>query len=240
LKGAGTIASVQLARAVRGYRLLAELAFVVLVIAGAVYLRQGATGSIGHISLSNLVSVTIWTTVVVSNPLRFDFRGDLHNLEYLKTLPMPAWAVCIGQLMTPVFITLLYQMPFLVLASQVLRPALLLAAISLAIPLNVIWYSLENLGFLLYPTGQSGRGLGDVQYLGRQLLMLSVKLCCVAFAALLAVLLGLALAHFVTLDMTAFMVVVAATLVIEALLLVGVLAWVFKRFDPSPLQPSDA
>jgi maltodextrin utilization protein YvdJ len=70
--------------------------------------------------------------------------------------------------------------------------------------------------------------------------MLSVKLCCVAFAALLAVLLGLALAHFVTLDMTAFIGVVAATLVVEALLLVGVLALAFKRFDPSRLQPSDA
>ena len=141
--------------------------------------------------------------------------------------------------MTSVFITLLCQVPFLLVAAQALRPALLLAAIGLAIPLNLIWYSLENLGFLLYPTGQSSRGLGDVQYLGRQLLILSVKLCCVAFAALLAVLLGLTLAHFVTLDMTAFIGVIAATLVIEALLLVGVLAWVFKRFDPSRVQPRD-
>lgn len=46
----------------------------------------------------------------------------------------------------------------------------------MAIPLNILWYGLENLGFLLAPASQSSRGIGDIQYLGRQLFMLSVKI----------------------------------------------------------------
>jgi hypothetical protein len=107
IKGVGTLASLQLTQAMRGYRLLGELALFVLVIAGVFHFSQGGAGGSGAVHLGHLANVTIWATILVSNPLRFDFRGGPRNLDYLKTLPIPAWALCTGQLVTPVVITLL-------------------------------------------------------------------------------------------------------------------------------------
>jgi hypothetical protein len=239
MKGVGILASLQLTHAIRGYRLLAELAFVVLVIAWAVSLSQGGADAGESPDLNRLLYAAIWTTIIISNPLRFDFRGGLHNLEYLKTLPLPAWAICAGQLFTPVLITLLYQTPFLVMAAEALTPAQVVAVIALAIPLNILWYGLENLGFLLAPASQSSRGLGDIQYIGRQLLMLSVKIALLSMAALLAFGMGL-LASYVLLDFAFLVYVIVFVLVAEALMLIGLLALAFKRFDPSRTQPHDA
>lgn len=239
MKGIGLLVSLQLTHAIRGYRLLAELAFVVLVIAWAVNLSQTRGAAGGALDLNTLVYAAIWTTIVISNPLRFDFRSGLHNLEYLKTLPLPAWAICAGQLVTPVVITLLFQSPFLVMAAPSLTPAQVISVIALAIPLNIIWYALENLGFLLAPASQSSRGLGDVQYIGRQLLMLSVKIAVLAIATLLAFGVGLLVAY-VLLDLTLQVDVIVIVLAIEAAMLVALLASVFNRFDPSRTIPQDS
>jgi len=238
MRGVGILVALQLTHAIRGYRLLVELGFVVLVIAWAVSLGQGGADSGESPDLNRFLYAAIWTTIIISNPLRFDFRGGLHNLEYLKTLPLPAWAICAGQLVTPVLITLLYQSPFLVMAAEALTPAQVVAVIALAIPLNIIWYGLENLGFLLAPASQSSRGLGDIQYIGRQLLMLAVKGALLAMAALLAFGLGL-LASYVLLDLELVVYVMVLVLVVEAMMLVGLLALVFDRFDPSRTQAHD-
>jgi hypothetical protein len=95
-----------------------------------------------------------------------------------------------------------------------------------------------NLGFLLAPASQSSRGLGDIQYIGRQLLMLSVKGALLAMAALLAFGLGL-LASYVLLDLELVVYVMVLVLVVEAMMLVGLLALVFDRFDPSRTQAHD-
>jgi hypothetical protein len=147
--------------------------------------------------------------------------------------------MCAGQLFTPVLITLVYQSPFLVMAAEALTPAQVAAVIVLAIPLNIIWYGLENLGFLLAPASQSSRGLGDIQYIGRQLLMLSVKIALLSMAALLAFGIGL-LASYVLLDFAFLVYVIVFVLVVEAVMLVGLLALVFNRFDPSRTHPQDA
>jgi hypothetical protein len=102
MRGVGILVALQLTHATRGYRLLVELGFVVLVIAWAVSLGQGGADSGESPDLNRFLYAAIWTTIIISNPLRFDFRGGLHNLQYLKTLPLPAPAICAGQLVTPV------------------------------------------------------------------------------------------------------------------------------------------
>jgi hypothetical protein len=240
MKGIGTIASLQLTHAIRGYRLLIELAVVVLIIAVAFHFSRAGGASDGSVDLTRLVYATIWTTIIISNPLRFDFRGGLHTLEYLKTLPMPAWALCAGQLVTPVMITLLYQLPFLVMASQSLTLGALIIAVAIAIPLNIFWYGLENLGFLLSPSSQSSRGFGDIQHLGRQILMLLTKFALLLVAALVAVGVAIALGKVFMLSQATLVNAIILVLVIEAAALVGLLAWVFTRFDPSRIDPHDS
>lgn len=233
LRGVGTLAALQLTHALRGYRLLIELGLIVLVIAAVFHFSQSGAGSDGTIHLGHLVNVAIWTTILVSNPLRFDFRGGPRNLDYLNTLPIPAWAICTGQLTTPVLITLLYQAPFLAMASQAVAPLPLVSAVAVAIPLNIIWYGLENLGFLLAPASLSNRGVGDIQYLGRQILLLALKVAVVLIGALLAIGVAIALSKVLVLDRVLLGVVVLAVLLAEVLLVVGLLTIAFKRFDPS-------
>ncbi len=240
LKGVGTLASLQLTQAMRGYRLLGELALFVLVIAGVFHFSQGGAGGSGAVHLGHLANVTIWATILVSNPLRFDFRGGPRNLDYLKTLPIPAWALCTGQLVTPVVITLLYQAPFLALAAPSLTPGALITAVAVAIPLNILWYGLENLGFLLAPASQSSRGIGDIQYLGRQLFMLSVKVAVMVVGALLAVGLVIVLSKIFVLNSVLLIGVILWVLFTEVMILIGVLAFVFKRFDPSRAETQAA
>jgi hypothetical protein len=236
MKGVGTLASLQLTHAIRGYRLLVELGVVVFVIALAFHFGQAGGGSA---DLKRLAYAMIWTTIIISNPLRFDFRGGAHNLEYLKTLPMPAWAISAGQLFTPVLITLLYQSPFLAMASQSLTPGLLIAAIALTIPINILWYSLENLGFLMAPSSQSSRGLGDIQHIGRQIFMLFTKMAVMSVGALMAVGFAIMLSKVFTLNLSLLLTSIILALTIEAAMLIGLLAWVFKRFDPSRIDPKD-
>jgi type IV secretory pathway TrbL component len=83
-----------------------------------------------------------------------------------------------------------------------------------------------------------GQKLGDIQYIGRQLLMLSVKFALLSMAALLAFGFGL-LASYVLLDFALLVYVIVFVLILEATMLVGLLALVFKRFDPSRTQPHD-
>jgi hypothetical protein len=77
------------------------------------------------------------------------------------------------------------------------------------------------------------RGIGDIQYIGRQLFTLLVQLTLASLAAILAVALGYWLAILWTLNLLQYVFLIALILLIEAGLLVGLLALVFKRFDPS-------
>jgi len=233
LQGVGTVASLQLTHAIRGYRLVIEIGLTVLVIAAVFHFSQSGAGPDGAIHLGHLANVAVWTTILVSNPLRFDFRGGPRNLDYLKTLPIPAWAICTGQIATPVLITLLYQVPFLVMASQAVTPLALVAAVAVTIPLNVMWYGIENLGFLLAPASLSRRGVGDVQYLSRQIFMLAVKVAVLVTGTLLAIGVAIALSKVFVLDRVLLGGVILGVLLAEMLLVIGMLTIAFKRFDPS-------
>jgi hypothetical protein len=109
-----------------------------------------------------------------------------------------------------------------------------------AIPLNILWYGLENLGFLLAPASQSSRGIGDIQYLGRQLFMLSVKIAVMVVGALLAVGLVIVLSKIFVLNSVLLFGVILWVLFTEVMILIGVLALVFKRFDPSRAETQAA
>jgi len=122
---------------------------------------------------------------------------------------------------------------FLALALPVLAPAAIMGAIAIAVPLNLTWYCMENIAFLLYPASQASRGLGDIQFIGRQVFMLSVKITLLSLGAILAVAIGYWLATSFTLDVQQFVFVIAFVLLMEGLLLFALLARVFNRLDLS-------
>jgi ABC-2 type transport system permease protein len=233
LRGAGTVAWWQLTTALRGLHMLAELAVLVLVVSGGVYLTSRAIEGTGAEDLVLLGYLAFWTTVVISYLLRFDFRAGVEHIPSLKALPLPSWAICLGQLVTPVLITTLFQLLF---AAVPLRSGnhlpLVLTAV-FAVPINTVWYAVENISFLLYPIGLGGRGPGDFQFIGRQMLLLFARL--LAFALTVAVAAAIA-GGFLALGVTNPLWHLAAawlTLALNATAMIWLLSLVFQRFDPS-------
>ena len=48
-----------------------------------------------------LLSTLVWFSVLLASLLKFDFRSDLDAMETVKTLPLAAAAVAVGQLVVP-------------------------------------------------------------------------------------------------------------------------------------------
>ncbi len=105
----------------------------------------------------------VFMTPFLTTLLPFDFRADLDRMALLKTLPLPAWRLSVGQLLAPVLLmTLLHWLALASVAVVVLfdpagddraRAALILAGLAaLALPFNFLLFALDNLLFLLFPT----------------------------------------------------------------------------------------
>jgi hypothetical protein len=93
--------------------------------------------------------------------LRFDFRRDLDRLATFKGLPIKPAAAVVGQTLAPVLIATLFQagvLSFAVVARS-LPPHLVVMAMLVMIPLNVLVFGLDNLIYLLYPYRMEQEGL---------------------------------------------------------------------------------
>jgi hypothetical protein len=104
-------------------------------------------------------------------------------------------------------------------------------AVAFVPPCNLVFYAVENLVFLIYPTRVVPSGAGDFQYLGRQVLILMVK-----SMLLMAVFLPLAIAGTITYfvlgqSLTGAAAVVWLLLIGACAALVPSLVFFFKRFD---------
>jgi hypothetical protein len=177
-----------------------------------------------------LVPTVGWITVLLAGALRFDFRGDIDQLPWLKSLPLRPLPLAFGQLVVPAgALALCHVVVFAAVAAAIetLRgPAL--AAIAVAIPLDLLLIGVENLAFLHFPHRQTlPTELGG---LGRQMVLVFLKLVAVAVASGVAGGAG-GLAYFATRSPPAAVAAGTAVLAIEALLLVPLVALAYNRFD---------
>jgi hypothetical protein len=169
--GVGPVLWRQLTSALRGLGRLVLL----LVVLGAMLtgpLLAGALEDEGAL-LGLVMAAVVWVTVFLTALVPFDFRGDIDRLATLKTLPLPAWRLAIGQLLTPVLLLSLLQ--WLVLAGVAAfawgqRDKVLLCALYVP-PFNFLLFALENLLFLLFPVRLMASTPGDFQALGRNVLL---------------------------------------------------------------------
>jgi hypothetical protein len=131
-----------------------------------------------------IAGLVIWLTVFLTQLVPFDFRGDVDRIAALKTLPLAAWRLALGQLLAPVLLVTGAQWVTLA-AARLLRPEdsdLLLALAVFAPPFNFLLFALENLLFLRFPVRVIAATPGDFQAVGRNLLFMLAK-----FAALAAI-----------------------------------------------------
>jgi hypothetical protein len=236
LGGAGPTAWRQLTAALRTSRaMLMFLLIISLTLIPAFFIR-GKTGSAGII-----MAAGVWATMLFTTMLKFDFRGELEQMEWLKALPLGPTATAAGQLAIPVLVLTLLQTVLVGVGCYVAAPQekiYLLAALPFLLPFNVILIGVENLMFLLFPAREAGAAPGDVGLIGRNIVFFIVKSLAVLAAMGIA-----ALFAQVTLFATGQSWLAAGAVGLVVMLcfagaLVPLVGLAYKRFDPSRDTPA--
>jgi hypothetical protein len=226
----------QLTTALRGLGRL-----LVLVVLGTVLVAPLLAGALEDeaVLLATVFGLVGWLTVFLTALVPFDFRGDLDRLGALKTLPVAAWRLTVGQLLTPVLLLSILQwlaLAVLLAVAPRQRPYLLLGA-AFVPPFNFLLFALDNLLFLLFPVRLMAATPGDFQALGRNVLLTLGKTFGLLFVGVLASAVG-ALAGLLS---GSVWVGAAAAWPVVALCgaaLVPLVALAFKRFDVSRDTPA--
>ncbi len=239
LGGAGPIAWRQLMTALRSTRgLMIMLAAVGLATIAPMLVASHAgagEGSVGFL----VMPLVMLSAFLLPQMLQFDFRGDVDRLDVLKSLPIGAAAVVLGQLIAPVLMASVIQLVMLEsVALAITGWNEILVAVLILLPIaNVLIFGIENLVFLLFPTRVTAIGTGDMQAVGRQMLVMFIKLGALFVAGGLAAATG-GLAWLIT-GRSNIAIVAGAALAVLALgvALIPCLGFAFRRFDPSRDTP---
>jgi hypothetical protein len=236
LGGAGPIARRQLTSALRQSRGIFVL--IGIICAGGFIMMYMMKDQ--DVITGPLIGALIWMTLLLTNNLRFDFRGDADLIDTLKALPVRPLAVAVAQLIAPVLVLWSCQM-FLVAAAVVLKrvPAQVLPiAAAFALPLDAMLMALENLLFLMFPTRTQATGIGDMQGYGRQIVVLFAKMIVMLIAVGIAAGAGAGAYFGGGRSDAAFAITTAFVLSAEVVALIPLLAWAYERFDVSIDTPA--
>lgn len=188
-----------------------------------------------------VVAVVCWTTVLLTAMLRFDFRAEIDQLAWLKALPLGPTATAAGQLAAPTLFITLIQWIALGTAAVfgIGRERLMLcAALPFMLPLNLLIVGVENLMFLLLPNRTIGAAPGDLSTMGRQIVMVILRMLIIA--AITAIAAGAGGIVFL-LTRPAVIPALAAALVVlvaSALSIIPLVGLAYRRFDPSRDLPA--
>jgi hypothetical protein len=236
LGGAGPLAWRQSLHLVRSSPRLVLVILIVAIVAGPGFfaLRSENTEITGP-----AIGMIVWLSFFVTAILPTGFRADLDYMDWLKMLPLSGMAVTIGELIPAVLlITLLQAFILIGLAAFEIIPVYLLAiAACVALPANLLFLTSENLLFLWYPARQTPIGPGDPQFMGRQVLMMVLRMLFIAAAVGIATgVMGLAWWAGVR-NMPILWVLGWCVLTIQGLALIPLVASAFRRFDPSVDMP---
>ncbi|WP_435010322.1 putative ABC exporter domain-containing protein [Tundrisphaera lichenicola] len=180
-----------------------------------------------------------WMSIILSFLLPYDFRGDIDIMEELKTLPIAPNSMALGQVLTPTLVATCSQalaMAVVMVGFKELSMATW-AVLLFLFPVNLIFYSVENLLFLWYPS-RVVAGQFDVMAVGRQMIFLLAKVVGLAVSVGLAGLAGF-LAFLITgRSLTASLGVAWVVLSASALGLIPLVGLAFSRFDVSRDVPA--
>lgn len=201
--------------------------------------RAGAAGGVEQ-TAPMMIGMLASMTLVIPTLLPFDFRGDVDRMDVLKVLPVPAWALVVGQLLTPVAVVTLAQLLVMALAyfTGGRDEPWLLAACAFLPPVNFLLFAIENLLFLWFPHRLVATTPGDFQVLGRQVILWLAKF--VGLTLMLGLAFAAGLASFLATGNNWVVAGVAAWVACTVLAgaVVPLVASAFRRFDVSRDTPA--
>jgi hypothetical protein len=173
---------------------------------------------------------------VLPRTLIFDFRSDLDIMQNFKALPLSAWKISIGQLVSPVLLTSLIELVLLGSAAILLdsQSRFFLIGISpFLVPFNMLLYGVENLFFLLFPAPLVPIGRADFDFIGRTIVGYAITTTILIGSCFLAAGAGYLAVNAMGLPWHTFVVVAWLSLTLIALMTLPLLSWAYNRFDVS-------
>jgi hypothetical protein len=244
LGGAGPLAWRQCLELVRNLRgVLSMIVVMGVVIAGAVLAPALGDADPARRALAARVGlgIVVLMSIVLTQNFAFDFRRDVDRMASLKALPISSLAVASGQLAAAALFTTLLQLAGFALVAATTDAFAARALVALAVPLPALSWAavcVDNAIFLLWPYRSVPDDPGDMGFMGRNMVVMALKIALVGLLALGA---GLAAAFAARLTGGGAIVAgagAAACLALACVPLTGLVAWAFDRFDVSRDVPA--
>ncbi|MFQ3591766.1 MAG: putative ABC exporter domain-containing protein [Gemmataceae bacterium] len=225
---------------VTGYRSIGRISLVVVLLGGSVagpILAMSSSEKIG-VLIGMLVGMTVWLSLFLPLLVPFDFRGDIDRMATLKTLPIAAWRLALGQMIVPSLV-MTFAKSLILVGVGISFPSFLsylLMGLLIICVFDLYVIGVENLLFLLFPTRVGAVTPGDFQAMGRNILLSFARgfsLIVPAFGAGIGTLVGY-LSGWIWLG-----VLVGVVPVVVAFAgIVAAAGWAFTQFDVGRTTPA--
>jgi hypothetical protein len=109
-------------------------------------------------------------TYILPKTLNLDFRNDLGMMEIYKALPLRPWQICAGQIVVVAVTASLIELiavSGVFLTTNAVSAGWLGVAALFILTFNLVFFALENLIFLLFPSPPVPVGRVDFEFIGR-------------------------------------------------------------------------
>lgn len=180
------------------------------------------------------LGIVVLMSIVLTQNFAFDFRRDVDRMAALKALPLPAVAVASGQLIAATLFTTLLQLVGFALVAVATGAIGMRVLVALALPLPALSWAavcVDNAIFLLWPYRTVPEDPGDMGFMGRNMVIMALKIGLVAALAIAAALAG----GFVARQSGGGALLAGASgaifLAATCAPLTRLVSWAFERFD---------
>ena len=230
--GVGPIVWRQLINALRGHDRVILVWMTIAAIAAPLIAASASLDKIGM----QLGIGFFFATYILPKALHLDFRNDLGMMEAYKALPLPPWQICAGQTVVVAVTASLIELTAIsgIFLTVNAVPVWGLGVAALFIlTFNLVFFALENLVFLLFPSPSVPVGRVDFEFIGRSIAEYFGK--AVVMIAALAASTAVGLKMLVEMDQGVVPAMFLAWLVLigSGLALIGLGGLAFRRFDVS-------
>ncbi|MBL1217498.1 MAG: hypothetical protein D8M59_08380 [Planctomycetes bacterium] len=248
--GAGVIAWRQMINALRCFKGLLIFMCILAVSCGPALYMTSRVG--GDETDSRAVGFIfgiggMWLVFFIPMMLKFDFRSDIEQMDFLKSLPISPFAVVCGQVIAPtiVLIGLIVVLVGIVsLAVPEVQPYYWMI-LPFLLPGATLLFAAENLVFLLAPIRPHAASTDSVNMMGRGMVMVFAKVgillgaaipaaCVGAIGAFTGQGLGLARWQWAAMSGAAVWIV----LCIATYVVLRYAAQLYDRYDPAVHEPA--
>ena len=143
------------------------------------YTRRGMRGQSETAGLLTSAASTAFVGFMLIHQFNSDFRQDLDRMPYLKSLPIRAWAMTLGQILPNVLLLTIVQA--VVLACMQLYfgtsiPLMCLLLFAVLLPYDTVLAAVDNAIFLFMPYRIMPKEAGQPQFMGRTMAVMFIKI----------------------------------------------------------------